>query len=170
MNVSLKSTLIVLSLSLLSSCGKHADSVRTFRMGEKVEVGSLVYTVVSADWRPELGDGNNAKDRFLVIQLSVTNGGGSPMASPLTHLIDAQGKEYGELQEVRNFSQWMGLIRNVSPASTESGAIVFDVPLAIYKLKVSDGNVENEKSAQVEIPLELNGPATAPTVSLPGRK
>ena len=171
MNVTLKSTSIVLLLSLLGSCSKSAAPLTTFHMGEKVTVGSLIYTVLSADWKSNLGDGKTvAKDRFLVIHLSVTNSGGAAIGSPLAELIDAQGKESGELQDAKNLPQWLGLMRSVSPAATETGTIAFDVPLGIYKLKVSDGNIENEKSALIEIPLELNTQPQAPAVGLPGQK
>ena len=169
MNVTLKSSVIVLCLSLLGSCGKSAVTMRTFRMGEKTVVGSLIYTVLSADWKPELGDGKSvAKDRFLVISLSVTNSGGAAIGSPLTQLIDAQGKEYPELQEIKNLPQWLGLMRSVAPAATDTGTIAFDVPLGIYKLKVSDGSIENERTALIEIPQELN--SQPPTVNLQGPK
>ena len=171
MNVTLKSTAIALCLILLGSCGKSSDPLRTFRMGEKVEAGSLIYTVLSADWRTDLGEGNTvAKDRFVIIHLSVTNSGGSAVASPLTQLIDAQGKEHGEVQDVKNLPQWLGLIRSLPPAATETGMIAFDVPLGIYKLKVSDGSIENEKTAQIEIPLELNTQPSSPSVNLPRPK
>ena len=171
MKVTLKSTAIVLCLTLLGACSKPAERLSTYHMGEKVGAGSLIYTVLSADWRTDLGDGRTMpKDRFLVIHMSITNSGGSSIGSPLTQLVDAQGKEYGELQEIKNMPQWLGLIRSMSPAATETGTIAFDVPLGIYKLKVSDGSIENEKSALIEIPLELNSSPQGPAVNLPGQK
>ena len=158
-------------MSILGSCSKSTEPVQTFHLGEKVTVSPLIYTALSAEWKTDLGDGKSvAKDRFLIIQLSITNSGGASVGSPLTQLIDAQGKEYGELQEVKNLPHWLGLLRGVSPAATETGTIIFDVPLGLYKLRVSDGNIENEKTALIEIPLELNSQPPPPSMNLPGPK
>jgi hypothetical protein len=167
MTVTFKTSAVVLCLGFLGSCGNSAPPLSTHRMGEKVKVGPLIYTVLSADWRADFGDGAEksvAKDRFVIIQLSITNSGGEQEGSPLTQLIDAQGKEHGEVQEVKNLPQWLGLLRLLSPASTDTGKIVFDVPRGGYKLKVSGGSTENEKTALIDIPLDLTS-ATAPAVT-----
>ncbi len=161
MTVTLKSTAVVLCLSLLGSCTTPTPPPSVYKMGEKVQVGPLIYTVLSADWRTDLGDGAEktaAKDRFLIVHLTITNSGGAQIGAPLTRLLDAKGKEHGELQEVKNLPQWLGLLRMLTPAETNTGTIVFDVPLGIYKLRVSGGEIENERTAEIELPLELKTP------------
>lgn len=163
----------VLCLSLLGSCSKPPPLARTFQMGEKAQVGPLYYTVLGAEWRTEIGadiERRVAKDRFLIVHLTIFNSGSGDAGAPLTQLVDAQGKEHGELQDVKGLPQWMGLMRRISPTSTEEGRLVFDVPLGIYKLKVSDGGIEIEKTAIIEIPLELNGIAPPSHGSIPQSK
>ena len=164
-----KSAAAVLCLSFLGSCSKPATLTRTFHLGEKIQVGILNYTVLGAEWKTELGsdiERKAPKNRFLIIELAIFNSSSGDAAAPLTQLIDAQGQEHGELQDVKGVPQWMGLIRKIPPNSTEEGRIVFDVPLGIYKLKVSDGGIEDEKTANIEIPLELNGiaPPSRPVI------
>ena len=173
MNITFMSTASVLCLTILGSCSQPAALQSTFHMGEKVQVGALIYTVLSADWHADFGDGSEkraAKDRFLIIHLSITNSGGTQVGSPFTQVIDAQGKEYGEIQDAKNLPQWLGLMRLLTPASTESGRIVFDVPRGNYKLKVSDGGIESEKTAMIEIPIELNSATASPAMNLRASK
>lgn len=160
MKLIFRPAVLVMFLGLLASCNKPVNISRNFHIGEKVQVGALNYTVLGAEWKTELGsdfERRAAKDRFLILQLAIFNGGSVDAGAPLTQLIDARGKEYGELQDVKGLPQWMSLMRKLSPNSVEEGRIVFDVPLGIYKLKVSDGGIENEMTANIEIPLELNG-------------
>ena len=159
MKVILKSIIAVLCLSVLWSCSRQVNETRTSQMGEKIQVGPLVNTVLGAEWKSEFGDGFDrrvAKDRFLVIHLTITNGGGGETGAPLTQVVDAHKKEYGEIQDAKGLPQWLGLLRRLSPAATDEGRIVFDVPVGLYKLKISDGDVENEKVFFVDIPLELH--------------
>jgi hypothetical protein len=157
-------------LSLLSSCGKSNNIGHSFQMGEKVTVGPLIYTVLSAEWKAEIGDGTDTmvpKERYLVVHLSITNSGGAEAGSPLTVLVDKAGKEYPELQEAKALSGWLPIFRRLSPASTEDGNVVFDAPMGIYKLKIADGgDLENEKLAYVDLPLELQAP---PNMQLPAQ-
>ena len=49
-------------------------------MGERVQVGPLVYQVLESDWRSELGSGGRTpKDRYLFVKVSITNSSGSPV-------------------------------------------------------------------------------------------
>ena len=157
-------------LSLVASCGKYNNITHTFQMGEKVTVGPLIYTVLSTDWKEEIGEGTDKmvpKNRFLVVHMSVTNSGGTEAGSPLTVLIDKAGKEYPELQEVKALSGWLPIFRRLAPAATDDGNIVFDAPMGIYKLKVADGgDLENEKIAYIDLPLELQAP---PPMQLPNQ-
>jgi len=151
---------------MLFSCGKSADVARIYQMGEKVPAGSLIYTVLDADWRTELPGAESKqapKDRFLVLHVTVTNSGGSEVVAPLGTLINKQGNEFGENQEMKGLGGWLGILRRMAPAATETGYIVFDVPVGAYTLRVGDGgDVENEKTAIIQIPLDLKGEGPAP--------
>lgn len=63
----------------------------------------------------------------------------------------------------------MGLLRIVGPSETKTGAILFDAPLASYKLEITDGaDIENELIAYVDIPLQMESdPVLAEPPALP---
>jgi len=160
--ISTQRALVALVFGLLIAAGCRStgsQSLATFKMGEKVQLGPLVYNITEAEWRAELGadaDRRVPANRFLVIRLSITNGGGSDAYVPLLSLIDKDGKEYMELSEVKGVSDWMGVLRQINPAGTEDGRIVFDVPAGPYKLRLTDGGRPGEERlAAVEIPLQL---------------
>src|ERR1017187_7682892 len=72
----------LLAISLLTaSCRPQAFSTRAeYQMGEKVPAGPLTYNVVEKVWRSQLGEMFQTRvpqNRFLVITISATNGGGS---------------------------------------------------------------------------------------------
>jgi hypothetical protein len=126
-------------------------------MGERVDLGGVVYTVLEAAWRSSIGEGLGAmvpKDRFLVLRISVTNGLGAQISVPFLTLEGRQ-EPVMEVQDVKNLPRWMGVIRMVSPAQTEDGLIVFDVPPAAYKLRVSAIKDDEDITRLVEIPLTL---------------
>jgi hypothetical protein len=125
-------------------------------MGEKVQTGALVYQVLEAEWRNELGNGGRSpKDRYLFIRLSVTNSSGTTVAAPAL-TIEGAGKTYSEVVEnTEKVDNWMGLLRNVAASQTEQGWIVFDAPMAAYKLILEEGEVGQEKTAHVDIPVHL---------------
>ena len=164
--------LSILSVATLlvfaASCGgDSAKRIATYRMGDRAATGSVTYVGLTADYRQELaGAKEPLKSRYLVISLSVTNGGGADLMLPHTRLIKPDGTEIAELTEIEGFPQWMGLLRKVGSSSTEQGYVVFDVPVGAYKLQVSSGGEpDKEELAQIEIPANL-GPAT-PSVTGP---
>jgi len=132
----------------------------TYRMGERASVGKLVYIVTEAEWQPALGDpasgGRIPENRFLQLRLTITNGGGETLHIPLLALYDADGKSTRESDNGEQVSGWLGLLRQIKPAETLQGAILFDVKPAAHKLQITDsGDPENELVAYVEIPLDL---------------
>jgi hypothetical protein len=155
------STALIFSALGLFGCSKGNDPsvIGTFRMGEKVQAGPLVYTVLESEWKSALTDGGRAPaHRFLFLRLNITNTSNRPVALPAFVLRDPKGQDYPEvvdnMQDVRD---WMGLLRNVQPSQTQSGWIVFDAPMGAYKLAVSDGgDVDTEKHALIEIPVHLD--------------
>jgi hypothetical protein len=153
----------ILSAALLLGCGAQEKASKTpHTMGDRVQVGPLVYTVLEADWENELGDGANARiprNRFLVIRLSVQNAGSKELTLPLLTLEDDKRQETLELDNGQGLEDWLGLLRHVTPANTIQGRIVFDVPVAPYQLRLTDAaDLEDERTAYVNIPLKLGSP------------
>jgi hypothetical protein len=119
-------------------------------------MGPMVYQVLEADWRTELGNGGRTpKERYLFLRMSITNGDSSP-ASVSTFTLENAGKTYSEVTEdMDKVDSWLGLLRNVGGSQTEQGWIVFDAPMGAYKLVITHGDVGEEKSAHVDIPVQL---------------
>lgn len=153
----------ILSAALLIGCGAPEKASKTSHaMGERVQVGPLVYTVLEADWENELGDGANPripKNRFLVIHVTVQNAGSKELTLPLLTLEDDKRQETLELDNGQGVEDWLGLLRQVTPANSIQGRIVFDVPVAPYQLRLTDAaDLEDERTAYVSIPLKLGSP------------
>ncbi len=155
--------LFILSVAALvvaaTSCGEHLSVKKavSYRMGDRATAGAVTYVGLTADYRQDIpGAKDPLKNRYLVIALSITNGGGTEVMLPHTRLIKPDGTEIPELTEIEGFPQWLGLLRKISPAATEQGYVVFDVPVGAYSLQVSDGgDPEKEQLAQIEIPANL---------------
>src|ERR1700720_3037524 len=117
---------------LLTGCNRQNSTQINFQMGERITAGPVVYNVIQTMWRAQLGDIFKTRvpeNRFLLITLSATNGGGREISIPLLALEGENSKEYRELENGDGVSNWFGLIRTLSPAETRQGNIVFDVPL-----------------------------------------
>src|SRR4051794_21148532 len=110
--------------TLTVGCRKTGDAsfLGTFHMGERVQVGPLIYQVLESQWRSELGTGGRApKERYLFMKVSITNKGGSAVAVPAL-AIEGQGKSYNEVTEdTDKVDNWFGLLRNIGPSKTEQG-------------------------------------------------
>jgi hypothetical protein len=151
--------LMIICLLVSAGCGgkgKDASFIGTFRMGEKVQIGSVVYQILQSEWRTELGSGGRTpRARYLFVRMSVTNESGSPVALS-TLMLEGGGKTYAEVTEdMDKVNDWFGLLRNVGASQTEQGWVVFDAPMAAYKLVITHGEVGEEKYAHVDIPVEL---------------
>ena len=153
--------LLLLPFVLLQAgCEQQARSNLTYEMGERVEIGPFIYVVVESAWRSELGEGfqlRAPKNRFLILSVSLTNGGGSEVSVPLLSIEGANGQLYQELNDGTGLSNWLGVLRTAKPAETLQGRILFDAPLGSFKLRLPDG-VETgyEKYSWVTIPLSLD--------------
>ena len=143
------------------SCGKSPTDnsfIGTFKMGERVQAGKIIYNVLEAEWKTALTEGGRApQNRYLFLRVSMTNSGGEPVNVPAFELVADNGTRYQEVTEnmdgVRN---WLGLLRTVRPATTEQGVVVFDAPLGAHHLVLVDGSeVDSERYAHVEIPVAL---------------
>lgn len=128
-------------------------------MGERVAAGSLIYSVLETDWKAQLGEGIEARQpvhRFLTVHVSVTNSGGAECVIPPMVLTDQKGQSYREVMVGGAVPQWLGMLRKLSPAMTEQGRVVFDVPLGSYRLRVaSDDAPGDEKVAFIDLPLRI---------------
>ncbi|MDQ6678958.1 MAG: DUF4352 domain-containing protein [Acidobacteriota bacterium] len=140
---------------LIAGCktGTHGV-IGSYKIGEKVQVGPLIYTVFEAQNLTNIGEGLEArlpKGRFLVIHLSVVNGGGnSDQQIPTVTLVDDQGESYTELDNGAGVPQWLGLARKVRPAESLTGDVIFDVPPKHYQLRIPDEL--DDRFALVDIP------------------
>jgi hypothetical protein len=151
---------ILILAGLLAGCS-HADpGPIEVPMGEKVTLGPLSYTVIDETWHGQLGDALKIRppqQRFLVLTLSITNGGGSDVAVPLLNLENSDGHDFLESDNGEGVDNWMGLLRTISPAQTLEGRILFDVPLSSYRLRITDGGGPGaEKYGWVTIPLRVD--------------
>jgi len=130
-------------------------------MGDRVQVGPLIYTVLETTWKSQLTDdpaSSTPKNRFLIIKMTVTNSGKDDSPIPPMTLTNAAGQTMSEVTEVKDdLPHWFGgILRKLKGAQTETGVILFDVPMAAYKLKVTDGgDIEDEKYAFIEIPVQI---------------
>jgi hypothetical protein len=132
------------------------------QMGEHVEAGSLIYTVMETAWIGQLGsdlDPMLPERRFLEVRIQVTNSGIAAIAIPEAALL-AGGETYPELTRAPGLRNWLGLLRAANPAETVAGSLLFDVPLGQYVLRLGDcSDPDAVKTALVGLPLELPRPA-----------
>lgn len=151
----------LLTLAGLTAACNHGDPVAMEHpMGDKVTLGPLTYNVIENTWYSQLGEGFNlrsAQQRFMSITLSITNGGGGDVAVPLLSLENSDGHSFVEVDNGDGLQNWLGLLRTVGPAQTMEGKILFDVPLASYRLRLTDGGGPGaEKYGWVTIPLRID--------------
>src|ERR1019366_2154608 len=141
-------------------CNRQTSKQIDYRMGEKVTDGPLIYTVVETVWRTQLGNLLHTRlpeQRFMLISISVTNSGGKEVSVPLLALQGPNGTEFREVGNGEGVDNWFGLLRNITPAQTQQGRILFDVPLSSYKLRLTDGSdTGSEKYVWVDIPLSMD--------------
>lgn len=159
----------------LASCARDGSETeanikaasKTFKMGERATVGLLTYNILEATYFTQLGDVGKSRipeKRFLVIRMSITNGGAKEAELPLFKVVDNTGAQIGEVQDADFVSGWLGLIRKVGPTQTEEGRILFDVAPKNYKLEVTDGGESgSEQLAFVEIPIDFDTSEPVPT-------
>ena len=149
-------------LTLGSGCSprKTGTSTPDFKLGERVGVGSLTFNVIESSWASQLGAVPIARlpeRSFLLVHLSVTNGGGQSVSIPFLSVENAAGERFQESESGQGVDDWLGMLREVKPAETEQGWILFDVPTNSYRLQLVDGGEgTTEHSAYVALPLRLD--------------
>ena len=161
----LRSFLTVAALTaafLLSGAGcstRHTTPPAEYKLGEQVPLGSLTYNVIETSWASQLGTLPMARlpeRNFLLVHLSVTNGGGQKASIPFLSVENSRGEHFPESENGQGVDNWLGVLRELKPAETEEGWIVFDVPQNSYRLQLVDtGDAGNEHVAYVDLPLRL---------------
>jgi hypothetical protein len=157
----------VLSSALLSSCSEKAAPLHTYPMGEKVSVGKVIYTVFETQWLTQVGtppDEKIPQNRYYLVRVNIVNGSGADMLLPTLNLEDDKGESYPEVTSDIGAPQWIGALRTVHPADSLAGNLIFDVPPAHYKLRVTDDTGTN--AALVDIPLSFT--SETPDGPIPG--
>jgi len=130
------------------------------QMGERAEIGSIVYSVLEARWAQQLGDGPSPRlprANFLLLRVGVTNGSTRTFTIPQLTLVASATEEYPELFEGEGVADWIGLLRGVEPLETKTRWVLFDVPRADYRLRVADDAFDplDAKAALIEVPIRL---------------
>ena len=145
-----------------------------YAAGDKATSGTLVYNLTDAEKTQQLGDDpanpRTAKDRFYLIRVSISNSGSDEQPIPAMTLVDDTGQAYTESSDGTGVANWLGVVRKVNPAQTESGYVLFDVPVKHYRLRLNDQF--DEKEIAIDLPigfirdstktLQVNTPDTAP--------
>jgi hypothetical protein len=157
-------TVLVCALLMVIGCSTPAKTeARTYAMGDKAEVGPLIYTVFDTQWMPALKSGDKDRvpaNRFFLVRLSVLNGGGGDTTVPPASLVDDSGQTYPELSDGEGVPEWLGYLRKIKPVDTERGNVAFDVAPKHYKLRISDDSEQHV--AFVDLPLNFTGAAGVP--------
>jgi hypothetical protein len=151
------------------SSTQSAAPPSTYLLGEKVQLGTLSYTVFETQWLTHFGDGPTPRipeNRFFLIRMAAVNGGSQDASIPNLTIEDDKGKTYEELSNGDGVPQWAGYLRSVHPADNVQGNILFDAPPAHYKLKLSDES--HTRFAYVDIPLSFG--SETPEIPTPGEK
>jgi uncharacterized protein YceK len=159
----------MLSLLLAAGCSSAPTTPRTFAMGDRVELGHIIYTVFETQWMTQIGSGLDARipqNRFFLVRLSAANSGIAEVMVPSMTVVDDDGKAYAELTDGDGVPNWLGILRRAKPAEAAQGDVVFDVPPRRYKLRLVDEN--EQKTAFVDLPLAF-APDT-PDLPLPTAK
>jgi hypothetical protein len=163
--VTLPLALTVLGL-IACSPKEEEPALRTYQMGERVLMGHLIYTAFERQWMPQIGTGLDARipqNRFYLLRISVLNSGGADAIVPTISLVDDSGASFPEIENGDGVPDFIGSLRQVAPAATVQGNLVFDVLPKHYKLKVSDE--DGKQAALVDLPLSFE--PDAPDVTTP---
>ncbi len=158
---------LLLAAALLvaqAGCGSRAVPAESkmYKMGERAEVGPLIYTVLDVEWKDSLGESLEPRmpqHHFLLVRVSITNSGGARAGIPPMLLADASGATFTELSDGKDCEDWLGYLRTIKPAETLHGRVLFDVPTAPYKLKlIEDTSPDEARVAIVDLPLQFQAP------------
>jgi len=159
---------VPLCAACLAACVERPPEVRTYALGQKATLGNLTYLGIETQWHPAFGEGpaaRAAQNQFLLVRLSVTNGGSSEAAVPNFSVEDNTGRRFPELSDGAGVPDWIGALRTLAPADTLVGNAVFDVPTGHYTLHILDEDSQHE--ARLDLPLNFrNGAVEEPDLDL----
>jgi hypothetical protein len=153
-----KASLVVLSLTLLAGCSSSTPrkDAKLYQAGEKAQVGKLLYSVVDTQFAPTIGeDANNQRtpqNRFVIVQVSISNSGTEDSAIPGMTLVGDDGKTYPEIADLTGVPRWLGVVRKATADQTEQGVIVFDAPAQHYRLRLTD---DLDDDVSIDVPLSF---------------
>jgi hypothetical protein len=150
--------LAILLLISTAACKPSEPPQSEAKMGDPAVAGPLTFTVLETKWQSQLEGFPTPRmpeRNFLLIRVSVTNSGGADTNIPFLQLQNSSNDMFNELENGSGVDGWLGMLRTIRPAQTEEGWILFDVPTNSYRLRVTDGNVENERVTYVSIPLTM---------------
>jgi len=170
---SLVLTGLLLGLTACSSDSPNKlEQSRVVAAGEKAPAGHLTYSVLDSQILPQITEGETPrvpKERFIVVQIAVTNSGNTDANIPGVTLESDSGTTYNELTDGNGVQGFLGVLRHVGPLQTTRGAIVFDAPAAHYRLRFADENAENEILADLPLTYahEKVNSADVPAAVLP---
>ena len=159
----------VIAVVFLAACSTEEKTypVRTYNLGERVDLGHIVYLVFETQWLTHIGEGPSARvpqNRFFLVRMSATNGSGTNIIVPNASVVDDNGAVYNELDNGEGVPQWAGFLRDVKPAESAQGNLIFDAPPRHYKLKLLDET--GERVAYIDIPLSFG--SDSPEMLAPG--
>ncbi len=152
--------LALLPVMALLSCAPAKQPPRLYAMGERAEAGKISYSVLEATWKKQLGEPEHARlpqKEFLLLRISITNGGAAEASIPAATLVAPAGAEYPELTDVVGVDDWLGVLRRLKPNETQFGWIVFDAPRGDYQLRVADDAFDpaDTITALIQIPVKM---------------
>jgi hypothetical protein len=153
---------------LLNACSRHSEPLHSYPLGEKAKLGHIIYTVYETQWVPQFGDGPAARipqHRFFLVSMAAVNSGGADLIMPNLTVEDDKGNSYPELRNGDGVPQWIGYLRQVKPAESVQGNLLFDAPPAHYRLRVTDE--DGETAAYIDIPLSFGAEVPPPEVPVP---
>jgi hypothetical protein len=160
---------LIAAVSVLAGCQPQAAvfPVRTYPMGDKVQLGNLTYSVIETAYLTQIGDGPAPRipqNRFFLVKITVSNGGSDTANVSAFQVEGDNGKVYLELHDGEGVPEWIGYLRAVKPAESAQGNALFDAPPAHYRIRVKDEN--GDHAALIDIPLTFN--TETPEVPTPG--
>ena len=160
--------LTVLAAFFLTSCGEDKPfPVHTYNLGERADLGHIVYVAFETQWLTHIGEGAAARipqHRFFLVRISAVNGGPSDLIMPNITIQDDSGQVYKELSDGTGVPQWAGYLRSVKPAESVQGNLLFDAPPRHYKMKVTDET--GDRAGLIDIPLSFG--SETPEIPTPG--
>lgn len=123
----------------------QAQGETTYRVGDKVRVGNLQWTITGAERQTVIGDGfitTEANGEFLLLSVEVENVGTSAetFTGDYVKLVDNQGRKFSPDTGAGIYLGKSALVfEQLNPSVVKRGQIVFDIPegMAIAQVEIS---------------------------------